>query len=255
MHIGVCHSVTLPGEWEEAIVEAGALGFEGIELFLRPNTMAELMDHPERAGALREAAKRAGVALPSLALVIFGQEWRLSDPNPNAREATVEKVRIGIQRCAELGGKVVLLTGAAALDDPPAVEAYLTSLRELAGTAAELGVRLGIETGYSADETRDILARVGSPWVGDYFDTGNAAGRGRDPVAEIRNRRGLIFQMHVKGVRGTDLDEGTVDLTGVSQALRETGYDGWLMLETRASDAPREAARKNLATLRQHLGV
>jgi len=244
--------VTLPGEWEEAIAQAGELGFEGIELFLRPATLADLLDRPERVAVLRDAARRAGVVFPSLGLVFFGQEWRLTDPNPSMREATVEKVRVGLERCAELGGTVALLPGAAALDDPAAVEAYLTSLRELAVTAAELGVRVGIETGYSAVETRDILSQVGSPWVGDYFDTGNAAGRGRDPVEEIRARRGLIFQMHVKGVRGASLAEGTVDLAGVSKALDEIGYDGWLMLETSAGETPRESAEKNLAVLRQH---
>lgn len=255
MHIGVCHSVTLPGEWEDAIAQAGEIGFEGIELFLRPATLAELLDHPERVEALRQAASRAGVALPSLGLVFFGGDWRLTDPNPSVREATVEKARVALRRCAELGGAVALLPGAAALDDAPAAEAYLTSLRELAVTAAPLGVRIGIETGYSAAETRDVLSRVDSRWVGDYFDTGNAAGRGRDPVEEIRGRGGLIFQIHLKGVRGASLEAGTVDLDGVSQALRETGYDGWLMLETSAGDAPLDAARHNLATLRQHFGA
>jgi len=252
MHVGVCHSVTLPGEWEEAIAQAGELGFEGIELFVRPATLADLLDRPERVAVLREAARRAGVVFPSLGLVFFGQEWRLTDPNPSVREASVERARVGLERCSELGGTVALLPGAAALDDPAAVEAYLRSLRELASTAAELGVRVGIETGYSGAETRDILSQVGSPWVGDYFDTGNAAGRGRDPVAEIRARHGLMFQMHVKGVRGAGLADGTVDLAGVAQAIAETGYDGWLMLETSAGETPRESAAKNLAVLRQY---
>lgn len=255
MHIGVCHSVTLPGEWEEAIMQAGALGFEGIELFLRPATLTELLDHPERVEALRAAARRAGVALPSLGLVFFGPEYRLTEPKPAIREATVEKVRIAMHRCGELGGTIVLVPGAAALDDAPALEAYLASLRDLAATAAKLGLRVGIETGYTASETRDVLSRVGSPWVGDYFDTGNVAGRGRDPVEEARGRRGLIFQIHVKGVRGASLDAGTVDLAGMNQVLHEIGYDGWLMLETSAGDSPLESARKNLTVLRQYFGT
>ncbi|MGH2460505.1 MAG: sugar phosphate isomerase/epimerase family protein [Chloroflexota bacterium] len=255
MRIGVCHSVTLPGEWEDAIRQAGELGFAGIELFLRPATLAELLDHPERVGALRAAAERAGVALPSLGLVFFGQEWRLTDPNPSVRDATVAQARLALRRCAELGGTVALLPGTAALDDAASTEAYLTSLRELAVAAAPLGVRVGIETGYSAAETQDVLSRVDSQWVGDYFDTGNAAGRGRDPVAEIRARGGLIFQIHVKGARGASLDAGTVDLAGVGRALREIGYDGWLMLETSAGAAPLENARHNLAILRQHFGA
>ncbi len=196
------------------------------------------------------------MALPSLGLVFFsGGEWRLSDPDPRVREATVERARLALRRCAELGGKVALVPASAALDDPPAVEAYLMSLRELASTAATLGVRIGIETGYRAAEVHDVLSRVDSPWVGDYFDTGNAAGRGMEPAEEVRARRGQIFQIHVKGVRGASLDAGTVDLDGVLGALREVGYDGWLMLETSAGESPLDAARHNLAVLRQHLGA
>ncbi|HEY8884317.1 MAG TPA: sugar phosphate isomerase/epimerase family protein, partial [Chloroflexota bacterium] len=143
--------------------------------------------------------------------------------------------------------------GAPPLSDQPAVEAYVGSLKDLATTAARLGVRIGIETSYDSPETREILGRVGSSWVGDYFDTGNAAGQGRDPVAEIRQRKGLIVQIHVKGTRGADLAAGTVDLPAVKRALQETGYDDWLMLETSAGDAPLDAARRNYAVLRESL--
>jgi inosose dehydratase len=253
MHLGVCHAVTLPGEWDRAIADAGALGFEGIELFVRSNTMADLLDRPERVASLRTAADRAGISFPSLGLVFFGPNFRLYELDLDARANAVQQVRVGIERCAELGGRVVLVPGAPPLSDQPAVEAYVGSLKDLATTAATLGVRIGIETSYNSPETREILGRVGSPWVGDYFDTGNAAGQGRDPVEEIRQRKGLIVQIHVKGTRGADLAAGTVDLPAVKRALQETGYDDWLMLETSAGDAPLDAARRNYAVLRESL--
>jgi sugar phosphate isomerase/epimerase len=252
MRIGVCHAVTLPGEWEQAIAEAGELGFEGIELFLRQPTMADLLDHPERVGSLRDAARRAGVGFPSLGLVIFGPEFRLFDPDPARRATVVDAARRGIQRCAELGGTVVLMPNAPPMEDTAAVDLYVESLRSLAPEGEARGVRLGIETSYDARETREVLGRVGSPWVGDYFDTGNAASRGRDPAEEIRGRKGLILQMHVKGTRGADLSEGTVSLAEVKRAIDDTGYAGWLMLETSAGEQPIEAARRNFAALREY---
>lgn len=163
-------------------------------------------------------------------------------------------MRQGIQRCADLGGTVVLVPGAPSSEDRSAVDAYVDALTRLAPDAARLGVRIGIETSYTAAETTEILGRVDSPWVGDYFDTGNAAGKGMDPVAEIRERKGQLVQLHLKGVRGADLASGTVDLAAIKSALAETGYTGWLMLETAAGDNPLGAARRNLAALRETFG-
>jgi sugar phosphate isomerase/epimerase len=253
MHLGVCHHVTLPGEWDQAIADAGALGFEGIELFVRSNTKADLLDRPERVASLRAAADRAGINFPSLGLVFYGPNFRLYELDLDARAKAVQQTRVGIERCAELGSRVVLVPGAPPLSDQPAVEAYVGSIKDLATTAATLGVKLGIETGYNSPETKEILGQIGSPWVGDYFDTGNAAGQGRDPVEDIRQRKGLIVQIHIKGTRGADLAAGTVDLSAVKRALQDTGYDDWLMLETSAGDAPLDAARRNYATMRESL--
>jgi sugar phosphate isomerase/epimerase len=111
-----------------------------------------------------------------------------------------------------------------------------------------------METSYTSDQTLTVLDRVGSPWVGDYFDTGGAAGRGWDPVREVRQRGSRIVQLHVKGPRGAALDTGAVDLEALGQALRDVGYDGWLMLETSAGDDPIGSARRNLAVLRRYFG-
>src|SRR5690349_20635101 len=112
MQLGVCHAVTLPGEWEQAVADAGALGIEGIELFVRANTAADLLDHPERVAALRDAGQRAGVGFPSLGLIYFGPDFRLFSLDAEVRDAVVERVRQGIERCAQLGGTVVLVPGA-----------------------------------------------------------------------------------------------------------------------------------------------
>ena len=61
------------------------------------------------------------------------------------------------------------------------------------------------------------------------------------------------MQVHVKGVRGAGLDAGTVDLGAVRSALAETGYDGWLLLETAAGEDPLGNARRNLKLLRDEL--
>ena len=45
--------------------------------------------------------------------------------------------------------------------------------------------------------------------------------------------------------------DGTVDLVGVQRVLAEIGHDSWLMLETSEGDNPLDAARCNVALLRE----
>jgi sugar phosphate isomerase/epimerase len=255
MRLGICHQVSLPGAWEDAIATAGQLGVEGIELFVRAEDVPAFLESPETARSLKVAAQRAGVQISSLGLIFsFRGDALLSDPA--TRQTAVARVADGIRRCADAGGDVVLVGGVPEPADAAAMDAYVASVRELVPVAREHGIRIGLECGLGSADVLAMLDRVGSPEVvGDYYDMGNLAGRGMDPVEEARLRRGRIAQVHAKGVRGAGLDAGTVDLAAVRDALRAGGFDGWLLLETSAGDDPVGNARRNLAVLREAFGL
>jgi sugar phosphate isomerase/epimerase len=257
MRLGICHQVSLPGGWEEAIASAGTLGVDGVELFVREAEAPGLLEDPAAALALRAAAGRAGVAISSLCLVFLMQGGvRLAETDGAGRERAVAMTRKAIQRCADAGGEVVLIGGVPQPAEAAAMDAFVRSVGELVPTASQLGQRIGVESGLAADDVLAMLDRIGAPdVVGDYFDMGNLAGRGMDPAEEARRRRGRIVQVHAKGVRGAGLDAGTVDLPSVNSALREGGFDGWLLLETAAGEDPIGNARRNLALLRKGFGL
>lgn len=248
MRLGICHHVTLPGTWADAIAAASTLGVEGIELFVRADDLAEL-DDPSIVRQARETARKARLEISSLCLAfLMHVEARLSDPA--RRGMAVGQATAGIRRCAEAGGDMVLIPAFSAQDEPT-MDALVASIRDLVPVAADLGVRIGVESNLPAAEVLAMLDRIGSPSVvGDYFDMGNAAGRGMDPADEIRLRGSRVARVHVKGSRGGALDGGTVDLAAVREALRATGYDGWMLLETSAGDDALANARHNLAVMR-----
>ena len=256
MRLGICHQVSLPGSWEDAIAAAGTLGVDGVELFVREGDVPGFLEDPAVAGGLRDLADQAGVAICSVVLVyLMRGEVSLADATGATRGRAVESAAQAICRCAELGGQVVLI-GAFGVDEPAAVDAYVASIRELAPVARAAGVRMGIESNLAAADVLALLDRIGSPdVVGDYYDMGNAAGQGMDPAEEARLRAGRIVQVHAKGVRGAGLDAGTLDLAAVRDALRAGGFDGWLLLESSAGDDPVGNARRNLAILRESFGL
>ncbi|MCX7887759.1 MAG: sugar phosphate isomerase/epimerase, partial [Verrucomicrobiae bacterium] len=91
---------------------------------------------------------------------------------------------------------------------------------------------------YSPLEMRGLIDEVGSPGVGLLFDTGNIIPFGF-PEQWIRILGPRIREVHLKDYRravGTihgfvSLLEGDVNWPEVMSALREIGYDGFLIAE------------------------
>lgn len=87
-------------------------------------------------------------------------------------------------------------------------------------------------------EMRDFLDKVGSEYVGSYFDVGNVLPFGY-PEQWIRILGKRIRKVHFKDFRrsvGTpdgfvELLTGDVDYPAVTEAFREIGYDGWVTAE------------------------
>jgi len=120
--------------------------------------------------------------------------------------------------------------------------------------------------------------------VGLLLDTGHLALGGGDPVQGLRDWRDRIDHVHVKDYRRAVLDSvvadradmeeawrrkvfvelgtGDVDLPAFFAALREIGYDGWLVVEQDLIPAPDEdeteamgAQARNRQWLREVAGL
>ncbi len=134
-----------------------------------------------------------------------------------------------------------------------------------------------IEAPWEVDE---LLARTPADLLGLCFDSGHLLyGGTADPVDTLRRHRDRVWHVHVKdcatdiaararaerwdyfaAVRQgifCELGKGGVDLPGVVAALRETAYDGWVVVEQDVlpgMGAPADSARRNREVLRA-LGV
>lgn len=138
-----------------------------------------------------------------------------------------------------------------------------------------------IETPAEVDQ---LLARTDPSLVGLCLDTGHAVYGGGDPVKIARTHSPRIRHVHLKDVRRhvlgraaageldfaaavaagvfAPLGDGDVDLAGTLGALRDGGYDGWLVVEqdrvvgpADAPGGPRADAIRSMAYLRDALGT
>ena len=124
-----------------------------------------------------------------------------------------------------------------------AYERALAALKELAPYAESLQVSIGVENVWnkfllSPVEMADFIDKVGSDYVGSYFDVGNVLHIGY-PEYWIKVLANRIKKVHFKdyrvaagGLHGfVDLLSGEVNWPAVMKQFESIGYDGWVTAE------------------------
>jgi sugar phosphate isomerase/epimerase len=139
-----------------------------------------------------------------------------------------------------------------------------------AEVAARAGITLLLENEHACylgtgKETARVIEKVGSPALKMVWDPGNAFMAGEQPFPSgYESARPHMAHVHIKDGRATDegklewtiVGEGEIDYVGHFRALKASGYDGVLALETHYRDPngdQESASRKCLAAMRRLL--
>ena len=239
-------------DFATAVQEAKALGFEGMEVCLFPDGPLSLDISESEVAALGKTLDSAGLQAAS---VTCGSLWdnQLTSSDPAKREAGKNIVKRCLEVAGQLGATGILVV-------PGSVETFFLpdgeiipydvamkrveeAVKELAPVAEKNKVAIGIENVWnkmfmSPLEARDFVDGIGSEYVGWFFDVGNILLTGF-PEQWIRILGKRIKKVHVKDFRravGTidgfvDLLEGDVNWPEVMKALKEVGYDDFIIAE------------------------
>jgi L-ribulose-5-phosphate 3-epimerase len=227
-------------------------GFDGIELAVAEAGELTLDSSKEEIKKITQAAKDAGIELSSLATGLLW-DYSLTSSDDKTRGKAKDIVRRVLQLASYLGVDTILvIPGTVDVFFKPdaevvpydlAYERSLEALKECVPTAERHKVSIGIENVWnkfllSPLEMRDFIDKIGSPYLGAYFDVGNSLLTGY-PEHWIRVLGKRIKKVHIKdfktavgNVNGfVDLLEGDVNWAEVMKTLEEIGYDGWLTAE------------------------
>jgi sugar phosphate isomerase/epimerase len=225
--IGACDwSIGKMGE-PAAFDVAKEIGLDGVQVSLGTAANDMHLRKPEVQAQYREAERRTGARVASLAIGELNNIPYKKDPR------TVEWVSGSIDACKALGAQVILLAffGNGDLrDDAAGVDEVVRRLKAVAPKAEKAGVILGLETWLSAEQHLDILNRVGSQAVQVYYDVCNSNDRGYDIYKEIRLLGPRICEFHAKE-NGSLLGKGKVDFQKVREAMDAIQYRGWIQIE------------------------
>ena len=213
----------------EVFEYAKKMGLDGVQLSYNSKKDETYLLRPENQQAMREASKKSGVKIASLAIGQLNSIPLKSEPK------TVDWVSGSIDAAKALGVKVVLLAFFSNNDlrnDDTGKKVVIERLKQLAPKAEKQGIILAIESYLSAQEHLDIIDAVGSRNVKVYYDPRNAADAGHDPYTEIPmlGKRKLICEVHLKE-NDFLLGQGSIDWPRIRQLLDEINFKGWAHIE------------------------
>lgn len=232
---------------EEKLVNAAQAGFDSFELSVDESDqrLARLEWHTDEIGALRQAARRAGIPVGTLCLSGH-RRYPLGSADPETVRRGMDVLQRAIALAGELGVRLIQLAGYDVYYErstPDTIKRFTDNLLQGVEWASAAGVMLGFETMECVSPAGEpILDTVGkamrfvqladSPWLQVYPDTGNvcnACGGDTSAVlADMHCGRGHIAAAHLKEtVDGVFRDlfpgEGRVDFPAIIDALKAQG--------------------------------
>lgn len=250
-------AITWGSRDDQAIDEIASLGFRGIQL--RSNIVPRFADRP---AALRELLESRGLTMVALS------SGNLSI-DPAVEREQLERHTRHAAFVRQVGGMYLQI-----IDERPAGRVVTDGdykrlghlLTELGRRTADLGIPLSYHhhmnsLGERPEEIRAILGSADPRYVKFQLDTAHYQQGGGDPAQAVKDYADRLLFLHVKdleapvpGDRGdparsyrfVELGRGKVDLKRVFDALLETKFSGWAIVELdRVPDpsrSPRESA-------------
>jgi len=242
MKIGMCMflwTTSVSKKHEALLQDIKATGFDGVEIpvFVGvPDDYRKLGEMLDRIGLERTAVSAMGD--PAMNLI---------SPDAATRKAGIDYMKWAIDCSAALGadrlsGPLHSTLGAFSGSGPTAAEKKrsVASQRAIGDHAGKKGVTIGLEAlnrfeCYLVNTMADLSEHIDAidrPHIKAMYDTFHANIEEADPIgAYTRNRRNVVH-IHIsendRGVPG----RGNIPWKETFSAIRKSGYDDWLTIES-----------------------
>jgi L-ribulose-5-phosphate 3-epimerase len=260
MQVGISQLVAPELGMAEFFKQAAAAGYEIVELCMKRE--GELTPQTSDADLKRIVELSRQHKLPIVSMCHSHCTGNLLDSG-EAQKRSIAETEAGLRAAKALGARCTLHTLGRLNKDLFYDDAYrngVASLKELAKTAKKLDVAIAVEfvwNGFlfSPLEMKGFLDKVKSAHIGFYFDPGNMAVF-QFPQHWARVLGKHIKMMHLKDWKGNALNgtwpallQGNVDYAAINRELKRAGYDGPMISEVGASQAPWDETARAIRTI------
>lgn len=221
------------GSCRIGLPDALKAGLDGVEIRVGgPTDSLEVAD-PAIRQKYKDEMKQTGLVISSFMMGLLNTNPLASDPRGPAW------LQQSIDAAQDLGAGVILVAffgkGSLLEEDGQLkkadVDVVVERVKAAAPRAKQAGVILALENTLSAKQNIEILERIGHESVAVYYDVGNSTRMGYDVPAEIRLLKDRIAMIHFKDGPNY-LGEGEIKFEPIAAAIKDIGYQGWIVLET-----------------------
>ena len=188
-----------------------------------------------------------GVAIVSLQALLFGRPDLVLFESEARRRLTLDYLGGIIELAADLGASRLVFgsprnRAKGGMTKDEADEVALPFFRSVGDAATDAGVVFCIEPNpidydcdwiTTLDEGHRFVARLGHPDVGVNADSGGITLSGEDPATVIPRAIGTIAHFHISEPQLAPIGTSGVDHIRLADALRASGYAGWVSVEMR----------------------
>jgi sugar phosphate isomerase/epimerase len=272
--IAVCSWSLKPTSPHDLVDKVRALGLSAVQLWLDP--VRQWQWKPDTVGGL---ARAHSLALVSGMFAPKDEDYSTLDSikatgglRPDATwDSNLKAAEGDAIMAARFGIPLVTFHAGFIPHDPqdPARDTIIQRLRAVAETMAARNIRVALETGQEhADTLLHALDDINQPLppkarVGVNFDPANMILYGMgDPVAALRKLAPHVLQVHIKdavpstknGEWGEEkpVGQGAVDWPAFFATLRESGYQGDLVIERESGDDRVQDIRRARDLIEKH---
>lgn len=235
-------------EHGDHLLRLSQLGYDGVEIPIF---------NGDENHYVKLARRCADLGLRCTASTALGPENNPCDPDASIRARALNRLKWTIDNAHSLGAAVLcgplysplgFFTGQCPAESELCHAA--DTLRVAAEHAAKAGVTLAIEPlnrfeTYlinTAGQGREFVSRVGHPHVRLMYDTFHGHIEERDPVESFNSVAPDLGHIHIaendRGIPG----RGHADLAPIIRSARQSGYDGWIVIEAFGRTVPELAA-------------
>jgi len=193
-----------------------------------------------------------------LGLEISGTGVRndFTDPDPVKRKASVELVKKWIAAAEKLGAPVIRVFSGTAdtkgLAREKVVDYMVADFKECAEFGKAHGVVVAIQNHNdfikTADQTIEVIKRVNSDWFGLILDIGSFR---TDPYKEISQTIPYAVNWQLKETVFINGVEQKTDVDRLMKIIKESGYRGYLPIETLGEGDPKIKVPQFLNEIRE----